>query len=290
MADNIAEQVLNMTTAQLDRMKKDDLITLLTDTAKQWEQLNKKTDVLVEINERMKKLGTLEAKLEKLDTLPDALDEIKASVSAVANKVTEIGTTLTDHSAELDVLRPLPARVDTLNDLCENNFADIYKSMEYLQRFAEGLDSRQRGKNIIILGVSESSDALGDDDTTRIKNIIEKTSAMTLEEIGDTSVKRLGERIIAGRPRPILVCLEDHAKQWKILQNAKNLKDITGYSNIYIKRDIHPTVSREQNRLRKREKELKEDPANRGVNIIYDYKNRVLKRDGVMIDRFNPHF
>ena len=284
MADKSAEEILQMTHSQLKAMGKEELIALVTGTAKELEQKNKQTDMLEEINERMKKLET------KVDTIPDAVAEIKANIIAVTTKVTELETAVSNHSTELDALKPVPARIDDMEELTQNNFRDIYKTMNYIQRFAEGLDARQRGRNIIMMGVSETSDELGDDDTSRVKNIIEKTSAMAAEDVGETSVKRLGDEIRNGRARPLLVMLEDHAKQWKVLQNSKNLKDVTGYSNIYIKKDIHPTIRYELNRLRKREKELKEDHANRGVNIQYDYKARVITRDGVVIDRFNPSF
>ena len=284
MADKSAEEILQMTHSQLKAMGKEELIALVTGTAKELEQRNKQTDMLEEINERMKKLET------KVDTIPDAVAEIKANIIAVTTKVTELETAVSNHSTELDALKPVPARIDDMEELTQNNFRDIYKTMNYIQRFAEGLDARQRGRNIIMMGVSETSDELGDDDTSRVKNIIEKTSAMAAEDVGETSVKRLGDEIRNGRARPLLVMLEDHAKQWKVLQNSKNLKDVTGYSNIYIKKDIHPTINYELNRLRRREKELKEDPANRGVNIQYDYKARVITRDGIVIDRFNPSF
>ena len=284
MADKSAEEILQMTHSQLKAMGKEELIALVTGTAKELEQKNKQTDMLEEINERMKKLET------KVDTIPDAVAEIKANIIAVTTKVTELETAVSNHSTELDALKPVPARIDDMEELTQNNFRDIYKTMNYIQRFAEGLDARQRGRNIIMMGVSETSDELGDDDTSRVKNIIEKTSAMAAEDVGETTVKRLGDVIRNGRARPLLVMLEDHAKQWKVLQNSKNLKDVTGYSNIYIKKDIHPTINYELNRLRRREKELKEDHANRGVNIQYDYKARVITRDGIVIDRFNPSF
>ena len=46
----------------------------------------------------------------------------------------------------------------------------------------------------------------------------------------------------------------------------------------------------ELNRLRKKVKDLRDDASNSGVDIKYDYKTRLLTREGVVIDRFNPHF
>ena len=59
---------------------------------------------------------------------------------------------------------------------------------------------------------------------------------------------------------------------------------------MYIKKDVHPAIRRETARLRKREREEREKAENVGVNVTYDWKNRVLTRDGVVIDRFTPRF
>ena len=73
------------------------------------------------------------------------------------------------------------------------------------------------------------------------------------------------------------------------MEHAKNLKGVSDCERIYIK-DTHPTVRFEQNRLRKIEKEEKEKPQNRGLKITYDHNNRVLLKEGRIIDRFCPSF
>ena len=62
------------------------------------------------------------------------------------------------------------------------------------------------------------------------------------------------------------------------------------FNKIYIKKDVHPAVRKENNRLRSREKEEKDKPENVGINFDYDWKNRALLRDGVEIDRYSPQF
>ena len=147
MADKSAEEILQMTHSQLKAMGKEELIALVTGTANKLEQKNKQTDMLEEINERMKKLET------KVDTIPDAVAEIKANITAFTTKVTELETAVSNHSTELDALKPLSDRIEGMEEVTQINFWDIYKTMDYIQRFAEGLDSRQRGRNIM-MGVS----------------------------------------------------------------------------------------------------------------------------------------
>ena len=72
---------------------------------------------------------------------------------------------------------------------------------------------------------------------------------------------------------------------------AKNLKGKGGdFTCVFIKKDIHPASRKEMMRLRNREKEERQKPDNQGVDITYDWQNRVLLRDGVVIDRYFPNF
>ena len=61
-------------------------------------------------------------------------------------------------------------------------------------------------------------------------------------------------------------------------------------SSVYVMKDVHPAVRKEMARLRQREKDEKEKPENVGVTIVFDWKKRVLLREGSIIDKFSPHF
>ena len=76
-----------------------------------------------------------------------------------------------------------------------------------------------------------------------------------------------------------------------IIATSKELKNAgPTYSRVYINKDIHPVVRREVGRLKKLAKDENNKSENSGVNITYDAKNRVVKRDNVIIDRFTPKF
>lgn len=69
--------------------------------------------------------------------------------------------------------------------------------------------------------------------------------------------------------------------------NSENLDEPGAtMARICLKKDTSPVIRKEQVRLRMREKKEKEKPCNAASNISYDWKNRVLLRDGVVIDRF----
>ena len=153
----------------------------------------------------------------------------------------------------------------------------------------ESTDAKFRADQIIIYGIEETGETLGTDDLERATKVIEKTNALSL--IGTLQVRRLGNtQDNQSRPRPLLVILDDRGKQKKIIENSRNLKDVQGYRNIYIKKDKHPTVRFEENRLRKRAKEEKNNPLNSHCKITYDYKNPVFLKYDTVIDRFLPSF
>jgi hypothetical protein len=156
------------------------------------------------------------------------------------------------------------------------------------QRYLEILDERDRVKNVIITGVTETVDALGDTDLAKVLNIMGEIDVQGSEDLME--VKRLGKQI-EGRTRAMLVSFTDKQVRQNVLKNAKKLKDSAApYNKVYIKKDIHPMVRKELNRLRKVEQEEKRKPENQGKTIKYDYKERTVTRDGLVIDRFRPSF
>ena len=79
-----------------------------------------------------------------------------------------------------------------------------------------------------------------------------------------------------------------------MLAKTANLKtfgdDDHIFRKVYLKKDIHPAVSKEWKRIRDAEKREKENPANQGVEIKLNPDTRELMRDGVVIDRFTPSY
>ena len=276
---DMVKQVTESSDAELTKLTKQQLVDLVRGTVRVATQQDQQTQILQEMNEKLDKIGPLEAKINGVDV----------KVADISSKMTEMQGTLATHSTQITAIAGLQQEFDTLKTTSNDSFKDIYKTLEYLQRFAEGLDAHQRGRNLILLGVPETDGHLGTTELERIENVIEKTGAMSKDEIGETQVKRLGSDT-SRRPRPLLINLEDNNRQRKIIMNAKNLKNIPGYSDIYIKKDVHPTVRHEFNRLRKAEKEMKANPDNRGADIRYDHKDRVITRNGIVVDRFSPAF
>lgn len=84
--------------------------------------------------------------------------------------------------------------------------------------------------------------------------------------------------------QPINITVDSQNQRDSILKVAKNLKNADGSpSRVYSKKDVHPAVRKEAARLRRKERREKEKSDNAGMNIVYDWKNRVLLREGVVI-------
>ena len=137
---------------------------------------------------------------------------------------------------------------------------------------------------------------LGDTDENRVKSVFTAAGCPdccakieNVERLGDAAT-HAANTVANTRPRPIKVTLMSNEIQRKIITNAKSLKDIPDYKDIYIKKDTHPAIRHEYGRLLKKEKAEKDKPNNASVEIKFDRKQRVLLRNNVVIDRFNPSF
>ena len=156
------------------------------------------------------------------------------------------------------------------------------------KRFLEEVDARCRRNNIIIMGVPEEDieSPLGGSDVEMVECVMQKADVSLTR--GNFCMRRLGQN--TSQTRPILLTLECHEARREILSNAKNLRYDSDCTNIFIRKDIHPTLRYEANRLRIRERDEKANPENRNADIKYDRKERVLTKNGVIIDRFRPAF
>lgn len=165
-----------------------------------------------------------------------------------------------------------------------------FKIIQQQQLFLESLDARERQRKLIITGLQEEPDDLGANDQEKLKTVLDSAGYSEDFDVANWEVRRLGQNRNSGK-RPILVVVESQLRRRAILEKARNLKEAgPPLSRIYIKKDVHPAVRKELGRLRKREKEERDKPENQGVNIKYDSEQRVLLRDGIVIDRYAPSF
>ena len=189
-----------------------------------------------------------------------------------------------------DILGKL-TKIDELeNDMTaiKKELTTAYEIINQQQMFMEYLDNKDRECNVVIMGLSEQPDEIGEADHEKVMGI--------LNVIGECStnlglqLKRLGKPNDANK-RPLHVRFQDKSTRQSVVGKAKLLKTAEGaYKKVFIKKDIHPVVRKEMDRLRIHTHIEAAKPENAGTDIRYDHKRRVILRDGLVIDRFSPSF
>ncbi|KAK8377055.1 hypothetical protein O3P69_013599 [Scylla paramamosain] len=154
---------------------------------------------------------------------------------------------------EMAEMKKLKQEVAHLSDGLEK----AYKIIHNQQLFLEKLDSKERRCNLVMTGLLEDPDEIGETDKEKVVKVLEAASYPDAVQTENWEMKRLG-RENEHRKRPLLITVS--------------------------------SVRKEYARLRTREREEREKPVNVGANITYDRKDRVLLRDGVVIDRYQPQF
>lgn len=203
---------------------------------------------------------------EKLDALAKELAEVK---QALASPNSAINKKLADLQQQV------------------NTQAEVIAKQ---QRFLEGLDKKERECNLVVLGVPDTNESL--DGATIDVDKVKKVWCTAGASSEVVSVRRLGRADAAGgsrRSRPILVTVASRKDRDAVLDKAKNLKQCSNeaFKKVYIKKDVHPSVRAEWKRLHEAERTEKARPENVGCNIVLNFRERQLLKDGVVIDRWS---
>ena len=191
-----------------------------------------------------------------------------------------------------DTHQQLQKKVDALKE--ENTC--LRESVMQHQRYLEALEAERRGRNMIFLGVPESDmkvkDSHGQDvvikeDQEKVESILQIMGhgGITLKEI-----QRLGNPSSI-RNRVLLVSTESKSVRDQVIRATSVLKEAgRGHEKVYVKKDIHPLIRKEFNRLKDVEKREKEKPENQGLDVRYDGSRREVIVDGKVVDYFRPMF
>ena len=188
----------------------------------------------------------------------------------------------------------LDTRFEALTTRYDNEIARLEadvkeqgKIIEAQQRFLEDVDSERRSNHLIVLGLKENEE---DDDKTTFLGIAQ-TIGVNQDELTIDKCTRLGK--LDGnreeRTRPLKVTFDKSFMRNEVLKNAYKLKDQNEgdpYHKVFLKRDTHPDVRKEEKRLYDIFKEEKNKPENVGKTVLFDRKTRVVTCNGEEIDRF----
>ena len=273
--ENAIKLLSSYTAEQIQALPKKETSLLLYSIIKICENLVTNLNCLTQVN----------VKLDALPNMKSTISDISEGVGSLTSRVNVLERAKNEvPDTNLPRLQQLEKRLkDSISELELLDQGQVYN-----QKLLEEMDAASRKNNLIITGVPEENvhTDLGSNDIERVENIVLKTG-ITVHR-NNLRIRRLGQ--VAERARPILVTLDCHNTCREIRINARKLKDISNCANIFIRKDVHPTLRYEANRLRIKEREEKENPENIGAHIVYDRKERVLLRDGIIIDRFRPSF
>ena len=102
------------------------------------------------------------------------------------------------------------------------------------------------------------------------------------------SQRRIGQPD-ASKRRPILVEVASKSDRDSATEKGKELKTHSSdiYKKIFIKKDQHPSVRQEWSRLHAVFKTEKERPCIGGLDIQFNFRERKIYRDGVVIDQWS---
>ena len=215
----------------------------------------KKSNLLFLLNESIEN----DRVSEKLDKILEELANMKGKNDAIDKEIKRIDKTVDDHS----------------------------KVLSAHQKFMEDLDSEKRAKHMIVLGLKEDENSSDEDKFLDIVTVI----GVNPNEIKAESLVRLGkiDENQMNKTRPMKVTFEKSDMRDKILRNSKKLKeqgDDSWYGKIYLKKDTHPEVRKEEKRLYDVFRAEKSKGENADKEVLFDRKTRVVTVNGQEIDRF----
>ena len=266
----------------------------------------------VQINSSYKRPTVTElSKLNKgppLDVALDMLKELNSTKAAeTANDEPTVISVLMDIRDDMRTFQTTITeqvnRISTRVGHVESEVGHMHNSLLQHQRFLESIDAEKRRKTVIITGLSEDEPLDGDQDENgvvikissdrdKVQQIFTKigqgsTGVSNVEKLGQKQTARDGRIPI----RAVKVHLEEAGSQKLLVTNSKKLKDYSEpYNKIFVRKDMHPGVRREFNRLRQSEKTEKDKPENINRTVEYDHVTRTVTVDGVVVDRFRSSF
>ena len=228
-----------------------------------------------------------------LQVILDAIasdDEIDVHGAAVVEKLNEI-------LREIKEMKEKNTRYDEEIKRLNSVINDQNKVLAAQQKFLETIDTDRRGQHLIVLGLAENAapegnDEDGDEYDKEQFNLILQTIAVAPNSVKVKCIERLGkleEGVTNQRRRPIKVTFETRSMRDSVLRNASKLKDQgehDPFKRVFLKRDVHPDIRKEEKRLYDVFKAERDKPQNADFEVVFDRKKRVVTVNGEEIDRF----
>ena len=170
----------------------------------------------------------------------------------------------------------------------------MVETLSQHQRMLESIEAERRAANVIMTGVPEEQLGGATTDIEKAKLVLstigqQAVEVRSVERLGSVQQDRRQTPGASPRPyrRPLKVVLKNADNRKDVLDSARQLKTSDAiFRSIYVKKDMHPLVRKEFDRLRGVEKREKERPENQGKSVRYDHRERKVYVDNVVVDSF----
>jgi len=184
------------------------------------------------------------------------MGEIKAMFESLLERTKKFEDTLKE-KADVKVVEDLQKRVDKLEEEMKHKEAkegSEIVSKDELEKTVEKVISRQhsddkdlenRRKNVIVYrapeDVADSKEARRDKDRQFLQAVCRESLGVELAEGDVVKMFRLGKKLEAGKPRPLLVGFRTEDKKSEVMRNLKRLKDARAeHRCISVSHDLSP--------------------------------------------------
>ena len=207
-----------------------------------------------------------------LATLRDILNIVKKLTDPILQKMEKLTNPLKEKTkANESKIALLEANLKEK----ENKIEAMTQVIVNMQSSLNAIDASKRNTNIIISGLPEQNVEHGNGET--LTNDEEKVKSLfnvmgipgdTIDISEELEISRIGEQK-GNAIRLIKVNLKSKLKRDAVLEKSSTLKQKAApWNKIYVKKDLHPVYTRENQRLYKKMKDLRTKNPDKEVKII----------------------
>ena len=226
----------------------------------------------------------LEQKLEQ------RLDKIESCMSQIVEKQDSMERELSTVKARLDhqvkSVAEMSKRLDKVENSLKSSKVNVIESVEEQinMRLSDStntsvreIELREAKKlNIMLFNVAESTGGSEEEKSREDAEKIVKIQKDMGTSVPLTNVIRIG-KASTGKIRPLRVTAPDTSAHIDLLRSAKNLRNSTSFSTVFIKRDMTPLERSQWKALIKEKKEKQVRSNENGENVRWViYRGRVV--------------
>ena len=171
--------------------------------------------------------------------------KLNKNMKEISDKVTELQNQMVVMKMDRDTLM---ARIETLEGKAENAREGLKGVEEGMIKTKEEIkeemrndirEKEERSKNIVVYGVEESEASEGEQRKEDDKKQVEEMTRSIKVELGEFEVKfRAGKKKDDGKPRPMVVRIEEEEMRERILSNARKLAKTEKWRRVFVAPDM----------------------------------------------------